>query len=78
MGEQERILELYSNSAQNQKTSVDYLLTVGVLFCAHRSQEKQIRELWHLANKELESTVDAEAILQLVTNLVEIVISKAK
>ena len=35
-GEQERILELYTNSScENEKTSVDYLLAVGVLFCAH-------------------------------------------
>lgn len=73
--EQWRILELCTS---NGKSSVDEMLQVGVLFCAHQSQEVQIFELWHLANRELDSTIGSDAVAQLVTNLAQIAISRSK
>ena len=72
--EQGRILEFCTPES---KTSVDYILLVGVLLCAHDSQEDQIFELWHLANKELEITIDADTMTQFVTALAQIAIVRS-
>ena len=42
--------------------NVDKLMYIGWLLCSHWSEETQSRELWHIANPQLEDTISIHVV----------------
>ena len=59
---------------KDKKYQVDKLITMGWLLCRHWDEHTQAKELWHIINPELSTTINKSKVIKFFMDLIYIAV----